>query len=40
MDAHRHFLDTFLLKLPDVEEITSCVVMELVNKTLNLPMPG
>ena len=40
IDAYRHFLDTILLKLPDVEESTSCTVMELVKETLNLPMLG
>jgi len=40
MDAYRHFLDTILLKLPNVEESTSCAVMELVKETLNLPMLG
>ena len=39
MDSYRKFLGTTLLKLPDVQESTSYVVMELVKETLNLPMP-
>ena len=39
MDSYRKFLGTTLLKLPDVQESTSYVVMELVKETLNLPVP-
>lgn len=39
MDAYRKFLGTTLLTLPDVQESTSYVVMELVKETLALPVP-
>ena len=39
MDSYRKFLGTTLLKLPDVQESTSYVVMELVKEPLNLPVP-
>ena len=38
MDAYRNFLGSTLLQLPNVQESTSYVVMELVKETLNLPM--
>ena len=40
MEAYRKFLGTTLLQLPDVQESTSYVVMELVKETLSLPMAG
>jgi len=40
MEAYRNFLGTTLLQLPDVQESTSYVVMELVKETLSLPMAG
>ena len=39
MDSYRKFLGTTLLTLPDVQESTSYVVMELVKETLALPVP-
>ena len=39
MDSYRNFLGTTLLTLPDVQESTSYVVMELVKETLALPVP-
>lgn len=39
MDAYRRFLGSTLLTLPDVQESTSYVVMELVKETLALPVP-
>jgi Lrp/AsnC family leucine-responsive transcriptional regulator len=39
MDAYRKLLGTTLLTLPGVQESTSYVVMELVNETMNIPIP-
>ena len=39
MESYRKFLGSTLLSLPDVQESTSYVVMELVKETLALPVP-
>ncbi len=38
MESYRNFLGSTLLTLPDVQESTSYVVMELVKETLALPV--